>query len=192
MFLLSAVYPFAIYLGIRDRNPGALALGLLTGVLALLAHPVSALLVGGLGGWIMVIHLKRDQLTPLSLWKQRNARWLALGVVVLAGAVVAWYLPVLRSRVLAHGGGRPTEHFLFFPGRQGIKQIGLLLSYAEGLTLPAGVDRRARDLPAVAGKRPLAGAPVDDGPLPVVPALEDSVAGGARAHPKRYCRHILR
>jgi hypothetical protein len=25
----------------------------------------------------------------------------------------------------------------------------------------------------VAGKRPLAGAPVDDGPLPVVPALEN-------------------
>jgi uncharacterized membrane protein len=107
VFVLSTVYPYAIYLGIRDRNPGALALGLLAGVLALLAHPVSALLVGGLGGWIMVLHLKRDRLTPL--WKQRTARWLALEVVVLAGAVVAWYLPVLRSWVLAHGGGRPKS-----------------------------------------------------------------------------------
>lgn len=64
----------------------------------------------------MVIHLKRDQLTPLSLWKQRNARWLALGVVVLAGAVVPWYLPVpgfLRTA----GDGLPSTFYSFRVGR---------------------------------------------------------------------------
>ena len=47
VFLLSAIYPFAIYLGVRDRSRRMLALGLGTGVLAALAHPVSVLLMGG-------------------------------------------------------------------------------------------------------------------------------------------------
>ena len=47
------VYPFAIYLGIRERNGRALALGLVTAALAVLAHPVSLLLVGGLAVWLL-------------------------------------------------------------------------------------------------------------------------------------------
>ena len=45
VFLLCTVYPYALYLGVRQRDRVALIIGLLTGVLAALAHPVSVLLV---------------------------------------------------------------------------------------------------------------------------------------------------
>ena len=62
VFLLSSVYPYALYLGIRDSNGRMLVLGAAAAVLAVLAHPCSVLLMGGLGAWIIVTYARRDRL----------------------------------------------------------------------------------------------------------------------------------
>lgn len=133
VFLLSSVYPFAVYLGVRDRNPRALALGLVTGALAVMAHPVSLLLAGGLGMWLLA-QLRREHVTRL--WNQRSVRWAVWLILILVG-VIAWrYVPMLRDWIAGHDGKtRIPDHFLFAPGGRGVKQIGLLLAYVEGLTL---------------------------------------------------------
>lgn len=66
----------------------------------------------------MVTHLKRDQLTPLSLWKQRNARWLALGVVVLAGRLSRGISPSSAPGFLRTAAdGLPSTFYSFRVGR---------------------------------------------------------------------------
>ena len=134
VFLLSAIYPFALFLGIRDGHRRMLALGLVTGVLAVLAHPVSVLLFGGLGLWVAVTYLRREHLTQL--WRQRTIRWITLLVVGLAGAILVRYLPILLGWIRMHDTGVVGDHLLHLPGRPGVKQIAFLMSYAEGLTLP--------------------------------------------------------
>src|SRR5215213_8189308 len=76
VFLLCAVYPYAIYIGLRERNRWIFALGLITGVLATLAHPASVLLVGGPGIWLAFTYLRPKYLRPL--WNQRAVRWAVL------------------------------------------------------------------------------------------------------------------
>src|SRR4051812_32217712 len=85
VFLLSAVYPYALYLGIRERNPRALALGLITAALATLAHPVSLLLLGSLGIWFIVAYVRPSHLGQI--WNQRGTRWGMLIAVVLLVAL---------------------------------------------------------------------------------------------------------
>lgn len=142
VFLLSAVYPYAIYLGLRDRNPRVLALGLITAMLAVLAHPVSVLLVGGLGIWTIATYLRRDQLERL--WSQRAVRWAALGLVILIGAIAARYVPMLQGWVFEQdskaGGGRAGGEFLFHvPAGTGVKQVAYILSYVDALTIPVAL-----------------------------------------------------
>jgi dolichyl-phosphate-mannose-protein mannosyltransferase len=134
VFLLSAVYPFAIYLGIRERNPRAMALGLVTGILAVLAHPTSVLLVGGLGVWLLVTALQRERLAQL--WNRRNVRWgVYLGVILIA-IITTRFIPMLRGWMSAHTGTQPSDHLLGLPSGRGVTQVGILLSYVEGLTTP--------------------------------------------------------
>jgi len=134
VFLLSAVYPFALYLGFRERNRGWLALGLVTGVLAVLAHPTAVLLVGGLG-LFLASHLRRDHLARL--WRQRSVRWGTLFVVILAAVIGGRYLLVLRNwifeRPQLQGG---ADHLLHSPGGPWVKQAAIMLSYMDGLTPP--------------------------------------------------------
>jgi mannosyltransferase len=135
VFLLSVVYPYALYLGFRERNGRALALGLLTGVLGVLAHPASVLLVGGVGLWLALTYLRRERFAQL--WSQRSFRWATslVGILAVAGAVR--FVPVLRAWIRMHDLRlRPGDHLLGLPSGQGLKQIGLLLSYVDGLTLP--------------------------------------------------------
>ncbi len=132
VFLLSIIYPYAIYLGVRDRNRGALALGLLTAALAVLAHPVSALLAGG-PGLVLLTRLRREHLARL--WSQRFVRWLTLLIVILAAIVAVRYIPILRNWIGAHDAPHVREH-LRDPGKQGVKQIVFLMAYVESLTLP--------------------------------------------------------
>ncbi|HEY5940893.1 MAG TPA: glycosyltransferase family 39 protein [Gemmatimonadales bacterium] len=134
VFLLSSVYPFAIYIGIRDRNVRALALGLATAALAVLAHPVSLFLAGGLAVWLLT-QLRREHLRQL--WGQPSVRW-ALWLLLIVAGVVAWrYVPMLHAWIAGHDAGtRLPDHLLFAPRGLGIKQIGLLAAYAEGLSLP--------------------------------------------------------
>jgi hypothetical protein len=132
VFLLCAVYPFALYLGFRERNRGWLILGLVTCVLAVLAHPTAILLLGGLG-LFLVTQLSRDRLARL--WTQRSVRWGAALVVILAALAGARYLLVLRSwifdRPRLQGG---ADHLLHSPGGPWVKQVAILLSYVDGLT----------------------------------------------------------
>jgi Dolichyl-phosphate-mannose-protein mannosyltransferase len=133
VFLLSAVYPFAIYLGLRERNGRILTLGLLTGVLATLAHPVSVLLVGGLALWLLLT--QRDRLAQM--WSQKSVRWGTLLVVLLVGAIGIRYIPLLRDWIMMHDAQlRPGDNLLHLPGKPWVKQIAILLSFADGLTLP--------------------------------------------------------
>jgi hypothetical protein len=134
VFLLSSVYPFAIYLAVRDRNYRALALGLVTAALAVLAHPVSLLLAGGVAVWLLT-QLRRDHLRQA--WGQRSVRWALWLILIVAGVVVWRYVPMLNDWIVGHDAGtRLPDHLLFAPRGPGIKQIGLLAAYAEGLTLP--------------------------------------------------------
>src|SRR5215207_9876693 len=70
VFLLSAIYPYALYIGIRDRSRSALALGIVTAVLAALAHPVSVLLFGGIGLWLLTRFRRPADLKQL--WSHRS------------------------------------------------------------------------------------------------------------------------
>jgi uncharacterized membrane protein len=135
VFLLTAIYPYALYLGIRERNPKLVLLGLLIGVMAALAHPVSVLLLGGLGLWFILTYVRRAQLAHL--WSQRTVRWGALAAGILAVAIAVRFVPMLQAWVYSpdvrpEGG----EFLLKMPTTRGIKQIGYLLSYAETLTFP--------------------------------------------------------
>lgn len=135
VFLLSTIYPYALYLGVRERDRRALALGLLTGVLAALAHPVSVLLVGGLGIWFLVTYLRPSNLPRL--WEQKTVRWTALVLVVLAGVIAVRFIPVLQDWVSQHDKNPGSGQFLLrTPAPRGLKQIFNVLAYVESLTVP--------------------------------------------------------
>jgi len=132
VFLLSAVYPFALYLGIRERSTSALALGIVAGVLAVLAHPVAVLPLGGLG-LFLALQLRHQNLGRL--WVQPSVRGGVLLTLVLAAAIAVRYGPVLHAWIVDRPH-RLRDHLLNAPSGFGVKQIALLLSYVDGLTLP--------------------------------------------------------
>jgi Dolichyl-phosphate-mannose-protein mannosyltransferase len=134
VFLLSAVYPYAIYLGVRDRNGRALALGLGTAVLAVLAHPVSVLLLGG-PTLLLAAQLRREQLTRL--WSNPYARWIVVGLVVLAAAIAVRFLPLLQGWISMHDSNPAGGQFLVRPkAPPGVKQVLYLSGFVESLTVP--------------------------------------------------------
>ena len=138
VFLLSTIYPYALYLGVRERNRRALALGFVTGVLAVLAHPVSALLVVG-PGLVMATRLRREHLTRL--WSQKVVRWTALFLVILAGVIAVRLIPILQSWIAEHDENPGSGQFLVRPrGAPGVKQIVYLLAFVESLTLPLALS----------------------------------------------------
>jgi hypothetical protein len=135
VFLLSSVFPYALYLGIRERNRRALAIGLVTGVAAALAHPVSVLLVGGLVIWFLVTSLRLSDVTQW--WGQRRVRWGVLIAIILAGLVALKFLPVLHGWIAEHDKKPGSGQFLLrSPNQPGVKQIVYLAAYVESLTLP--------------------------------------------------------
>jgi hypothetical protein len=134
VFLLSAVYPFLIYLGFRDRDRRALILGVIAGVLAVLAHPTSILLVGGLGLFLLT-QLSRERWTQL--WSQGRVRWAAL----VMATIVALF--TIRSgfvlyRWIMYRPRSPDikDRLLHSPSGLGIKQISIVLTYVDALTVP--------------------------------------------------------
>jgi hypothetical protein len=139
VFLLSSVYPYALYVGFRDGNVRMLLLGSLTGVLAALAHPVGVLPIGGLVIWAIGSNLGRDRLRQL--WDHRTVRWGALLAVVLAAAVALWFVPLLQDWIQDRDSVPQTEkggEFLLHtpPGGRAIKLSSLLLAYVESVTVP--------------------------------------------------------
>lgn len=134
VFLLSAVYPYLLYIGIRERNGRALAAGLVACVVASLAHPSSILLVGGLAVWFLATQVTRDQLAHL--WHQRSVRWGALIVVVLAVVVAIRFIPMLNSWLYTDKPLESGAFLLHLPGGRGMKEISYLLSFVDSITVP--------------------------------------------------------
>jgi 4-amino-4-deoxy-L-arabinose transferase-like glycosyltransferase len=135
VFLLCAVYPYALYLALRERDGRALILGLVTCVLAVLAHPVSVLLLGGLGAWFLATYFRRDYLKQA--WSYRSVRWGMLAAVFVAAGMVYWVIPLLQGWISMHDKNPQMGQFLLrAPVAHGLKQIILVIGYAESLTLP--------------------------------------------------------
>jgi hypothetical protein len=135
VFLLCAVYPYALYMGIRERNSSWLFLGVVTGVLAVLAHPASVLLLAGLGAWILVTYVTREQM--VRVWTRTGRYWIACLAVVLVVATAVWFLPLLRRWVSQHDNNpASTEFLLSIPGQPGLKQILYILGFVESMTVP--------------------------------------------------------
>lgn len=136
VFLLCTIYPCALYLAIRDGNARMGALGAVTAVLAILAHPVSILLFGGLAVWFVVSYLTRDRIAQL--WAQRGVRWAVLVAAVLIVVIVVRFVPLLQSWIHAHDkvplSERGGEFLLHTPRGRGVKQMSLLLAFTVNLT----------------------------------------------------------
>ena len=133
VFLLCAIYPYALYIGLRERNGRALALGLVTGVLAALAHPVSVLLLGG-PALLLAVQFRREHLARV--WSHNALRWSAL-FLFFGAAVIAWrYIPLLESWISGHDRNPGTGQFLHPSFEAGARQAFFLLAFFEGLTLP--------------------------------------------------------
>ena len=142
VFLFSAIYPYALYIGVRERSSRALALGVVTMVLAILAHPVSALLVGGPALWLLGTYLRPRYLKQA--WTYRSFRWGAALALVLA-AVLAWRLvPILQSWISMHDRNPGMGQFLLGPKLpHGPKQMALLAAFLEGITPPVALGAAA-------------------------------------------------
>jgi hypothetical protein len=135
VFLFSAIYPLALYLGVRGRSRRALALGIVTAILAVLAHPVSVLLLGGVAIWLLVTYLRPGHLAQL--WKQRSVRWASVLVVILVAVIAVRFFPILQSWISQHDKNPGSGQFLIRPpAPRGVKQLIYLLAFGESLTLP--------------------------------------------------------
>jgi len=133
VFLLTAIYPYAIYLGVRERNRGALALGIVTGVLASFAHPVSVLLVGGPALWFCAVFLRPSRLA--AAWRRPAVRWGALALVLLLALVAARFIPILHDWISEHDQKGAFGQFLLrAPVPLGLKLVYYLLGYFQGWT----------------------------------------------------------
>lgn len=138
VFLLCSIYPYALYLGVRDRDRRMLSWGAISGLLAVFAHPVSIVLLGGFGLWLVTVYLRRDQLAQLL--RQPGVR-LGLVIALILGVVIAIrFVPMLQHWIADHDkvpvSERGGEFLLHSPGGQGVKQMSLLLAYVINLTPP--------------------------------------------------------
>jgi hypothetical protein len=138
VFLFCAIYPYALYVGIRDGNRRALIFGVVTAALAVLAHPVSILLVGGPAIWLAFTYLRPGHVRQA--WKHVGFRWAAGFAVLLLVVVAVRLLPLFQDWVSMHDQNPGMGQFLRGPKRApGIKQMALLTAYLEGLTLPVAL-----------------------------------------------------
>jgi len=134
VFLLCAVYPYALYLGIRKGSRGWLVLGCVCAVLAALAHPVSFVLLGGIALWLAP-DLKREHLTRL--WQQRAVRWGVAIMALLAALALVRLTRLLVGWVTMHDLQPGYGQFLHGPRlATGIRQVMYLAGFAESLTFP--------------------------------------------------------
>jgi hypothetical protein len=133
VFLLTAVYPYAIYIGVRERNRGPLAVGVVAGLLASVAHPVSVLLVGGPAIWFLATYLRPRHLR--AWWGHQGFRWGALILLLVLAAIAARFIPILHGWISSHDANPGSGQFLLrAPIPLGIKQLFLLLAYVQGWT----------------------------------------------------------
>lgn len=159
VFMLCAIYPYAIYLGFRERDRRLLLLGIATGLLAVLAHPTSVLPAGGLVLWLASVYLRPTHLA--NFWREKGVRWglLILGLLVLGAGLR--FIPMLRAWIAERDTIPRGEFLLSLPVTPGVKQVLYLLAFVEGLgvalalTGSAGIyllwQRRERSLAVLLG-----------------------------------------
>lgn len=135
VFLLCSIYPYALYLGVRDRDRRMLTLGTVTGVLAVLAHPVSVLALAGLGMWVIATYGRRERLAQL--WSRQRVRQAVYASALLAAVIALRFIPMLRSWIVSHDqvpqSEKGGEFLLHSPGGQIVKQMTLLLTFVQSL-----------------------------------------------------------
>jgi hypothetical protein len=134
VFLLCAIYPYAIFIGFRDRNRLMIAAGFVTGVLAALAHPVSLLLVGGPVLVFLLPYLRPSAVRQL--WTHKSFRWAAAFALLLTIVVAVRFVPILQGWISEHDKNPGSSAFLLWRAPPGLKQVFYVLSYLESLTLP--------------------------------------------------------
>jgi hypothetical protein len=134
VFLLCTIYPYAVFIGIRDRNFGMLVLGFVTAVLAALAHPVSLLLVGGPTLVFLVPYLRPTALREL--WAHQISRWAVVFGLLLAIVVAVRFVPILQGWITEHDRNPGSSQFLLWRAPPGLKQVFYVLAYVDSLTLP--------------------------------------------------------
>src|SRR6476659_7611478 len=135
VFLLCAIYPYALYLGVRERDRAMLILGIGTFMLACLAHPASVLLIGGPGVWLAFTYLRPSYIRRA--WNQQLVRWGIVTALVLVLVIAVRFVPILLSWVSISDTMGAFGQYLLAPKlAPGLKQLKYLLAFAEGLTLP--------------------------------------------------------
>jgi 4-amino-4-deoxy-L-arabinose transferase-like glycosyltransferase len=136
VFLLSAVYPYALYLGVREHSGRWLTVGIVTAIVAVLAHPAAILPLGGFGVWLIANYVRRGQLRQL--WGQRRVRWAVLALSVVAILLALRLVSLLQGWISFHDErpGSANEFLLHVPTKSGLKQILYMVGFIESLTLP--------------------------------------------------------
>ena len=119
VFLLSAAYSLAFYIGVRERKREWIIGSLLLGLLAVLAHPTCGLLAGGIGLWLLISYGTRVQFRRLR--SSQPARWVLAAAVLAAALTAVWLIPLLQVWVA-------TSHM------KRLRGTALVLSQVDGLT----------------------------------------------------------
>lgn len=135
VFLFCSVYPYALYLGLRDRSWRWVGLGLVTLILAVLAHPVSIIAIGGPLLWLLSTYLRPGYLKQA--WSYRGVRWGTAAAALLAVVLAFRLVPMLQNWIEMHDTHPEMGQFLLPPKRPlGVRQVVLLMGYLESLSLP--------------------------------------------------------
>lgn len=134
VFLLSALYPYALYIGVRERNRRAFALGIVTALLATLAHPAAVLLVGGPGIWLLATYARPRYLK--ALWSQRSFRWGMALALIVGGAILVRFIPILQGWISEHDANPGSGQFLLRAPPRALKPVVYILAFVEGWTVP--------------------------------------------------------
>lgn len=134
VFLLAAVYPYALYLGVREQNGRIFALGVVTGLLATLAHPSAVLPLGGPGLWLAFTYLRPSRIR--TLWMLPAFRWGTLVAAVVAGLVVVRFIPILQDWIYEHDANPGPGQFLLRAPPRLLKPVVYILAYVEAWTIP--------------------------------------------------------
>jgi hypothetical protein len=137
VFLFCSIAPFALFLGVRDRNGRMFTLGMVATILAGLSHPVGVMSVGG-PTLLLFAGLRLEQLARL--WRHPGVRWGAAALLVVFALALYRFVPLLHGWISMHDEMPGYGQFLLPTQRPpGIKQLVRLTALADSLTVPVAL-----------------------------------------------------